>query len=139
MDAGPEGPRLAARCKVEQLRDLQTCIKAAKAGEFARDSFKLPVLRCRAIEDKEKGELDYYKFKVSDGKLTPKKLDDTDGAAKDFEQQIGLRDLSNINLPTSVQIPDLRAIVYEGLDALEELRCNDKEQKKMRDHLGICI
>ena len=127
--------RLAARCKVEQLRDLQTCIEAAKAKKFAGDSFKLPVLRCRAIEDKEKGELDYYKFKVSDGKLTPKKLDDTDGAAKDFEQQIGLRDLSNINLPTSVDITKLRAIVYEGLDALEELRCNDEEQKKMRDHL----
>ena len=125
----------AARCKVEQLRDLQTCIEAAKAGKFASDSFKLPVLRCRAIEDKTKGELDYYKFKVSDGKLTPEPLDDTDGAAKDFEQQIGLRDLSNINLPTSVDITKLRAIVYEGLDALEELRCNDEEQKKITTHL----
>ena len=126
--------RLAARCKVEQLRDLQTCIDAAKAKKFAGDSFKLPVLRCRAIEDKEKGELDYYKFKVSDGKLTPEPLADT-VVAKDFEQQIGLRDLSNINLPTSVQIPNLRAIVYEGLDALEELRCNDKEQQKITTHL----
>lgn len=124
----------AARCKVEQLRDLQTCIKAAKDGEFAGDSFKLPVLRCRAIDNKPKGELDYYKFKVDNGELTKEPLDDT-VVAKDFEQQIGLRDLSNINLPTSVQIPDLRAIVYEGLDALEELRCNDKEQQKITTHL----
>ena len=131
---GENWRQLAARCKVEQLRDLETCIEAAKAGKFAGDSFKLPVLRCRAIKDEKNQKLVYYKFKVGDGKLVPKELDNTE-VAKDFEQQIGLRDLSNINLPDSVQISDLRAIVYEGLDALDELRCNEKEQKKITTHL----
>ena len=126
---------LAARCKVEQLRDLDVCIKAAKTGRFAGDSFELPVLRCRAMEDKTKGELDYYKFKVDDGKLTKEPLAPADGAAKDFENEVGLRDLSNISMPASVEIPNLRAIVFEGLDAFEELRCNEKEQDKMRQNL----
>ena len=125
----------AALFKVEQLAELDVCIKEAKADKFAGDSFELPVLRCRAIENKTKGELDYYKFKVDDGKLTKEPLAPADGAAKDFENKVGLRDLSNISMPASVKISKLRAIVFEGLDAFEELRCNEKEQDKMRQNL----
>ena len=93
------------------------------------------MLRCRAIEDATKKELVYYKFKVENSKLTKDPLAPSDGAAKDFENEVGLRDLSNISMPASVEIPDLRAIVFEGLDAFEELRCNEKEQDKMRQNL----
>ena len=124
---------VAALLKVEQLVELKFCIKAANEGKFAGDSFKLPVLRCRATVGADK--LTYWKFKVSNGSLEKKELTKEDGAPKDFENEVGLRDLSGISMPASVKISKLRAIVFEGLDAFEELRCNEKEQDKMRQNL----
>ena len=134
---------LAARYKLLQLRDLKVCIDAAANKEFSGPGFGLPVLRCRAREVGG-NDLEYVRFKVSsDGsasgeyKLDAEPLPPTEDA-KAFEDQVGLRDLSGIRMPASehlVDISTLKSILLDGLDAFQELRGNELEQKKMQRHL----
>ena len=134
---------LAARYKLLQLRDLKVCIDAAANKEFSGPGFGLPVLRCRAREV-DGDDLEYVRFKVSsDGsasgeyKLVAEPLPPTEDA-KAFEDQVGLRDLSGIRMPATkelLSLPTLKAILHDGLDAFQELRGNELEQKKMQRHL----
>lgn len=121
---------VAARAKLEQLIALQTC-KAHKS-EFSGPGFKLPVLRCRALINDD--GIQYYKFKVTENKLEKEELANT-VEPKDFEGQVGLRDLSAIAMPKLAGVATLCAALHDGIDAAEELTCNAEEQKKMRQHL----
>ena len=129
------GPLLvAAHAKVKQLRALQTCIKAAEEGKFAGPGFNLPVLRCRAEKEGE-DNIKYYKFVVGKGKLDKTLLDDAVDPKK-FEDEVGLRDLSSICMPATVELEDLRAALHDGIDAAEDVLCNTDQQKKMEDELA---
>ena len=138
-DAVPLGQRLvAAHAKVKQLRALQTCIKAAEDGKFAGPGFNLPVLRCRAVKE-GKDNIKYYKYVVRNdngkGKLDKKKLDDAVDPKK-FEDEVGLRDLSSICMPATVELKHLRAALHDGIDAAEDVLCNTDQQKTMEDELA---
>jgi len=121
---------VAARAKLEQLIALQTC-KAHKS-EFSGPGFKLPVLRCRALINDD--GIRYYKFNVTENNLTAEELANT-VEPKDFEGQVGLRDLSAIAMPKLTGVATLCAALHDGIDAAEELACNAEEQKKMKQHL----
>ena len=134
VDGGALGPRfVAAQAKMKQLAALKVCIE--NNDKFSGLGFNLPVLRCRAIQAAAAEELMYYKFKVEANALNRELLDNT-VEPKDFEAKVGLRDLSGICMPASVDVAVLKAALHDGIDAAEDLACNTEEQQKLATQLA---
>ena len=134
VDDGALGPRLvAAHAKMKQLAALKVCIE--NKDKFSGLGFNLPVLRCRAIQEGNAEELTYYKFKVEENALNPEALANT-VEPKDFEAEVGLRDLSGICMPASVDVTVLKDALHDGIDAAENLKCNTDEQQRLAKQLA---
>ncbi len=124
---------VAAQAKMKQLAALKVCIE--NKDKFSGLGFNLPVLRCRAIQVAAAEELMYYKFKVEANALNRELLDNT-VEPKDFEAEVGLRDLSGICMPASVDVTVLKDALHDGIDAAENLKCNTDEQQRLAKQLA---
>ena len=123
-----------ARAKVKQLEALYTCVQNNQ--KFSGPSFDLPVLRCRARLEPAQDKMEYFKFQVNEGSLDETLLAAADGKPKAFEAKVALRDLGGVCMPYKFEgVANLRAALHDGLDAAEELRCNEEEKKKLDGHL----
>ena len=124
---------VAAHAKMKQLAALKICIE--NNDKFSGPGFNLPVLRCRAIQEGNAEELTYYKFKVTEDNLEKEELANT-VEPKDFEAKVGLRDLSGICMPASVDVTVLKDALHDGINAAEDLKCSTEQQKDMEDALA---
>ena len=128
---------LKAVAKIEQLQSLKVCVD--HRDKFDGTQFvelPLPVRRCRMAGPGDTSKFYKFVWKEDPGTLNPIKLEpNTVESARDFESQYKLRDFSQVHMPKRVKPEELRAALEDGIDATEEVKCNEDESKELKERL----
>ena len=128
---------LKAVAKIEQLQSLKVCVD--HRDKFDGTQFvelPLPVRRCRMAGPGDKSKFYKFVWKAGTRTLEQRELEPNNvESARDFESEYKLRDFSQVHMPKHVTPEELRAALEDGIDATEEVKCNEDKSKELEERL----